>query len=394
MTTVIQQINQIEDQHTSGAYPKRPLTLVRGEGCTVWDNLGNAYLDATSGMGVAILGHSHPSIVNAIIEQAQMLITCPEIFYNDRRAELYTKLSSITPKDLNRFFLCNSGAEAIEGAIKIARLLTGRIGIVAAKRAFHGRTLGALGLTWNPQYREPFEGWTPNHIAYITYNDTSSFTEVITDQTAAVVVEAVQGEGGVFPADSSFLRAVRQRCDETGALMIVDEIQSGLGRTGKWFAFQHADILPDMMALGKGIAGGLPMGVVCWRESLGTIPISSHGSTFGGNPLACAAALATLNVLMRENLVSLCAELGAWLLNELHSRNLPYIRDIRGMGLMVGLELRGRVTPVLQKLQETGILALPAGKTVLRLLPPYIIAQDELETMVNKIEITLHHVNS
>jgi acetylornithine/LysW-gamma-L-lysine aminotransferase len=385
-------IQAIEDQHASGAYSKRPLTLVRGAGCTVWDDQGNAYLDATSGQGVALLGHSHPAIAAAVTRQAATLITCPEIFYNDRRAELYALLAEILPDDLSRFFLCNSGAEAIEGALKAARLLTGRTGIVAARRGFHGRTLGALGLTWNRDYREPFEGWT-TPVTHITPNDIEALQTAITENTAAVVVEAVQGEGGVHLADVEWLRALRRRCDETGALLVLDEIQTGLGRTGCWFAFQHADIIPDIVVLGKGLAGGIPMGAVAWRTSLGTLPSGSHGSTFGGNPLACAAAIASLTALRDLDAPGMASESGAWLLAALRRRHeadlLQGVREIRGVGLMIGLELRGRATPVLQRLQSLGVLALPAGKTVLRLLPPLAIAQEELLHLADAVQTAL-----
>jgi LysW-gamma-L-lysine/LysW-L-ornithine aminotransferase len=382
----------MEDEHSSGAYSKRPLTLVRGAGCTVWDDMGNAYLDATSGQGVALLGHSHPAVTAAVVEQAATLVTCPEIFYNDRRAELYALLTEILPNDLNRFFLCNSGAEAIEGSIKAARLLTGRSGIVAARRGFHGRTLGALGLTWNRDYREPFDGWT-TPVTHISPNELEGLENVITAKTAAVVVEAVQGEGGVHIADGEWLRTLRRRCDETGALLVLDEIQTGLGRTGRWFAFQHAGITPDVVALGKGLAGGLSMGAVIWRGSLGKLPSGSHGSTFGGNPLACAAAIASLTTLRDLGLTSRSAESGAWQLNDLRLRMeagfMPSVREIRGIGLMIGLELRGRVTPVLQRLQGLGVLALPAGKTVLRLLPPLTITQEELLHLAGAVQTAL-----
>ncbi len=385
-------IQALEDQHTSGAYSKRPLTLVRGAGCTVWDDQGNAYLDATSGQGVALLGHSHPAVAAAVAEQAATLITCPEIFYNDRRAELYALLTEILPDDLNRFFLCNSGAEAIEGALKAARLLTGRTGIVAARRGFHGRTLGALGLTWNRDYREPFEGWT-TPVTHITPNDIEGLETSITEATAAVVVEAVQGEGGVHIADAAWLQALRRRCDETGALLVLDEIQTGLGRTGRWFGFQHADITPDIVALGKGLAGGIPMGAVAWRGSLGTLPSGSHGSTFGGNPLACATAIASLTALRDLDAPGMAAEAGQWLQDDLGIRletgMLTGVREIRGIGLMIGLELRGRVTPVLQRLQSLGVLALPAGKTVLRLLPPLTITQEELFHLADAVQRAL-----
>ncbi|MBI1256103.1 MAG: aminotransferase class III-fold pyridoxal phosphate-dependent enzyme [Chloroflexi bacterium] len=392
MTTIVQSVTELENQHTSGGYSKRPLTIVRGEGSTLYDDAGNAYLDATSGMGVALLGHGHPAVAAAIAQQASTLITLPEIFYNDKRAEFYSVLSEILPGDLHRYFLCNSGTEAIEGALKVARLLTGRTGIVAAKRGFHGRTLGSLGLTWNQHYREPFVGWTPENVTHIVYNDLASADAAITDQTAAVVIEAIQGESGVYPATAEFLQGLRKLCDERGALLIMDEIQTGLGRTGKWFGFQHSDILPDVVAMGKGIAGGVPMGAVAWRESLGQIEQGTHSSTFGGNPLAAAAGVAALTALREIDAPARSAELGSWLLGELRERDLPFTREVRGAGLMVGIELKGRVTPVIQGLQERGVLALVAGKTVLRLLPPLIITPEELRRLADAVEETLTHV--
>jgi len=382
--------SQIEDQYTSGAYSKRPLTLVRGAGSTVWDDAGNAYLDATSGMGVALLGHSHPAVVSAIQAQAATLITSAEIFYNDRRAELYALLHEIT--GFERYFLCNSGTEAIEGVLKIARLLTGRRGIVAAKRSFHGRTLGAVGLTWNPAYREPFEGWTPEGVTHIPYNNLTEAATAITGDTAAVVIEAVQGEGGVYPADPDFLRGLRDLCDQRGALLIVDEIQTGLGRTGRWFGYQHADIQPDMIALGKGIAGGVPMGAVAWNGR--AIESGTHGSTFGGNPLACAAAIASLTALRDLNAPERAAQVGEHLLERLRADQPASVREIRGLGMMIGLELRGRVTPVIQALQARGVLALVAGKTVLRLLPPLILTDAEADHLADTVLEVLRDVTN
>ncbi len=372
-----QTVFELEERYGSGAYGKRPLAIARGEGAYVWDVAGRRYLDATSGQGVAALGHCHPAVTAAIKSQAQTLVTSQEAFYNDRRAALYELLASITPTGLDRFFFCNSGAEAIEGALKVAILLTGRAGIVAAKRAFHGRTTGALSLTWTQKYRKPFQDWLPT-VDYVAFNDIAAAQAAISEATAAVVVEAVQGEGGVHPANAAYLQALRQRCDETGAMLIIDEIQTGFGRTGKWFGFQHGDILPDIISLGKALAGGLPMGAVAWRAAHGPIPRATHGSTFGGNPLACAAAIAALSAIRDEKLVEQARENGAWFLDELAGRNLRAVRQTRGRGLMIGLELRGRVTPVLKVLQENGLLALPAGLTTLRLLPPLNISRDQL----------------
>lgn len=380
---------RIENGYTSGAYAKRPLTLVRGAGATVWDDEGRAYLDMGSGVGVALLGHANTAVADAIAQQARTLITCSEAFYNDRRAELYGVLSTLLPSEIGRYFLCNSGTEAVEGALKIARLLTGRTGIVSVKRGFHGRTLGALSTTWNPHYREPFEGWTPP-ARFISPVDIASAYAAIDEQTAAVIVECVQGEGGIYPLEAAYVRELRQICTERGALFIADEIQAGLGRTGKWFAFQHADIMPDLVTLAKGVAGGMPMGVVAWRTALGQIESGTHGSTFGGNPLACAAAIANLQELQRIDAPARSAELGTWFLEALRGCPLKGVREIRGIGLMIGLELRGRVTPVLQGLQERGIIALPAGKTVLRFLPPLIVEQAQLATVVEMLEEVLN----
>jgi LysW-gamma-L-lysine/LysW-L-ornithine aminotransferase len=386
MQPITSTITTSEDQYTSGAYSKRPLALVRGSGAIVWDEAGNSYIDATSGQGVALLGHSHPRVVAAITEQAQRLITCPEIFYTEQRAQLYTLLGEILPE--HRFFLCNSGAEAIEGALKVARLLTNRTGIVSTMRGFHGRTLGALSLTWNPKYREDFTVWQPE-VKRIPYENIEAACQAITSETAAVVVEAVQGEGGVHVASAEYLQALRQICDETGAMLILDEIQTGFGRTGSWFGFQDAGIAPDIISLAKGMAGGLPMGAVAWRGALGQIPSGTHGSTFGGNPLVCAAAIAAISTMREKNLPQLAAEKGAWLMSELSALNLPAVREIRGRGLIIGIEIKGRVTPILQALQERGVLALPAGNTVLRLLPPLTISYEEMGRIIEAIREVL-----
>ena len=379
---------ELENRHGSGAYGKRPTALVRGEGVYAFDQLGNRYLDATSGQGVAALGHCHPAVIKAISEQAATLITCHESFYNDRRAALYQLLSSVMPADLKRFFLCNSGAEANEGALKVAKLLTGRDGIVAAKRSFHGRTTGALSLTWTQKYRKPFQEWLPA-VDYVAFNDIQAARDAITDATAAVVVEAIQGEGGVHPADDEYLPALRERCDQTGAMLIIDEIQTGFGRTGRWFGFEHAGIVPDIISVGKAIAGGLPMGAVCWRDAHGPIDRATHGSTFGGNPLACAAALAAVAAIRDEGLVEKARVNGDWFIEELSALNLRGVRQVRGRGLMIGLELRGRVTPILKALQEQGVLALPAGLNTLRLLPPLIITREQLSVVAGAIESVL-----
>ena len=377
----------VEQQYTSGLYPKRPVAMVRGAGVHLYDAEGRAYLDCVGGQGAANLGHCHPAVVAAVQAQAATLLSCPEIFHNDVRAVYLTALAAALPFAA-RMFLCNSGAEAVEAGLKFARLLTGRPKIIAAKRGFHGRTFGALSATWEPKYREPFEPLVPA-FAHVAYGDVAALAELVDAQTAAVLLEPVQGEGGVRPAPAGYLAAARQICDEHGALLLVDEIQTGFGRTGRLFAIEHEGVTPDLLLLAKSIAAGLPMGAVAIHERHGPLPGGAHGSTFGGNPLLCAAALAALHVYQAEELPQQAAEKGAWLMGRLRELQLPAVREVRGLGLLVGLELKTRVQPTLQALLERGVLALPAGPTVLRLLPPLIITYTELEQVVAAIEAVL-----
>ncbi len=383
VTDLTQDIIQLEDAHTSGVYPKRPLGIVRGEGAYLWDSAGNRYIDCVGGQGSANLGHAHPAVVAAIREQAGTLLSCPEIFYNDKRSALLDKLTSLAR--MPRAFLCNSGAEAVEAAIKFAKLATGRKEIIATMRGFHGRTMGALSATWEPKYREPFEPLVPNY-RHIPYNDLAAAEAAITEQTAAIIVEVVQGEGGVRPGAADYLRGLQERCRERGAMFILDEVQTGFGRTGKVFAHQHYELEPDLMPVAKSIAGGLPMGACLIAERVGTLPPLTHGTTFGGNPLTCAAAIAALDALVNEDMPTKAAVNGAWMLERLADLPNDKVREVRGLGLLIGVELRNKVTPVLKALQDRGVLALPAGSTVLRLLPPLVISRDDLEIVAQAIE--------
>jgi acetylornithine/LysW-gamma-L-lysine aminotransferase len=381
-------IISLEDSHTSGAYPKRPIALVRGQGARVWDADGREYIDCIAGHGVASLGHCHPAVTAAIQEQAELLVTCSETLYNDQRAALLAELAAHVPGDLSRAFLCNSGAEAVEGAIKITRLFTGRPGVVATMRGFHGRTLGALSATWNEKYRKPFTPLVPG-FSHVPYNDLEAMAEHVTEDTAAVLVEVVQGEGGVRLGDADYFRGLRRICDDRGVLLVVDEIQTGLGRTGCWFAYEHVGITPDVLCLGKALGGGLPMGAVLWREALGTLPAGVHGSTLGGNPLVCAASRSVLRTLAEEDLPARAARLGQEFMAGLRGIESPLVREVRGRGLMVGVELRRRVTPVLRQLMGHGVLALPAGPTVVRFLPPLVIEAAELQVVLETVRDVL-----
>ncbi len=379
----------LEQAHTSGVYSKRPLTIVRGAGATLYDDRGRAYLDCGAGIGVANIGHCHPAVVAAITAQAATLTICQEAFHNDQRALLQAELAALLPGGMERVFLCNSGTEAIEAAIKFARLATGQAGIIAAMRGFHGRTLGALSATWEAHYREPFAPLVPE-FSHIPYNNLARLESAIAPATAAVLLEVVQGEGGVRPGEAEFLRGAQRLCRERGILLILDEVQTGFGRTGRMFACEHFELEPDLLCLAKALGGGLPMGAVGIGRRIGELTVGSHGSTFGGNPLACAAARAGLQVLQDEDLAAQAAEKGAWLTERLRTIRSPRIREVRGLGLMIGIELKEKVAPHLQALQnEHGIIALNAGTTVLRLLPPLVINWDELERLALALEAVL-----
>ena len=378
----------LEDRHSSGVYSKRPLVIVRGRGARVWDAQGREYIDCIGGHGVANVGHCHPAIVEAIQEQAERLITCQESFYNDRRAELQAELVRIAPLGLERVFLCNSGTEAVEGAVKFARLVTGRSDIVAAKNSFHGRTMGALSATWRKEYREPFGPLVPG-FSHVPYNDLAAMEEALHQDVAAVILEVVQGEGGVILGDGGYLQGVQTLCRERGALFILDEVQTGFGRTGRMFACEHHGLKPDLMCLAKGIAGGVPMGAIMIHRRLRELPKRAHGSTFGGNPLACAAALATIHAVEAEALPQRAEELGAQFLCRLRNIDSSLVREVRGLGLMVGIQLKRRAGPYLAALMERGVLALSAGPVVMRFLPPLVIGRDELEIVAQAVEEVL-----
>lgn len=372
-----------ESRLETGTYPKRQVALVRGEGARVWDAEGREFIDCVGGHGATNLGHSHPALLAAIQQQAPRLISCPEIFHNDQRAAYLEELGAALPFP-GRIFLCNSGAEAIEASIKFARLLSGRPRIVAARRGFHGRTFGALSATWEPKYREPFVPLVPE-FAHVAYDNLEALEAAVDERTAAVLLEPVQGEGGVRPASAGYLAGARRICDERGALLLLDEVQTGFGRTGHLFAIEHEKVIPDVLALAKSIAGGLPMGAVALHEKHGPLRSGVHGTTFGGGPVVCAAARAVLRAMHEEELPRQAAEKGAWLQQKLGALGSPRVREVRGLGLLVGLELKERVQPHLGALMERGVLALPAGSTVLRLLPPLVIGYDELETVVERV---------
>jgi acetylornithine/LysW-gamma-L-lysine aminotransferase len=378
-----QEIIDIENKYTSGTYAKQSLVIVRGQGASLFDADGVEYLDCSSGHGVANLGHAHPKIAEAIYKQASTLITLFETFPNDQRAKLMQKITSLVD-GLDRVFLCNSGTEAVEAAFKFARISTGRTNIVAAMRAFHGRTYGSLSATFNKKYREGFEPLVPG-FSHVPYNKIEALEEAVNEETAAVILEVVQGEGGVYPATAEYIQAARRICDERGALLIVDEIQTGFGRTGKMFAVQHFDVTPDLLTCAKSLAGGVPMGAVLIGESVKNLTPGVHGSTFGGNPLSCAAANAALGVIAEEDLLGQADATGKYLLEKLNGIESSNIREVRGLGLMIGIEMKHKVAPFIKTLQEKKIIALNAGMTVIRLLPPLVITYKQIDHLVDAL---------
>ena len=370
-----------EDAHTSGLYTKRGIVLVRGDGAMVFDSEGRAYIDCVGGQGTANLGHGNAAVADAVAQQARVLASCTELFYNDRRAELYEVLAGILPASLDRFFLCNSGTEAVEGALKFARAATKRTRIVATMRGFHGKTMGALSATWGPEYRDLFGPLVPG-FSHVPFNKPEALDAAITGETAAFIFELVQGEGGVRPATSEFAREAARLCAERGALLIVDEVQTGFARTGTLFAVEQYAIAPDILCLAKSIAGGMPMGAIAFSRKVGDLAKRSHSTTFGGNPLACAAAIAAIGEIRRLDLARNARERGTQLMEGLRAIRSDRIREVRGLGLLVGVELKENASTALRALQEEGVLALGAGPTVVRYLPPLVISAAQIDRVL------------
>jgi LysW-gamma-L-lysine/LysW-L-ornithine aminotransferase len=365
-------------------------TIVRGEGAALWDRNGRRYVDLGASHGVGNLGASHPEVVRAVQRQAAELIYLGTGYDVPIRTEFLGRLVGLLPPTLDRVFLSNSGTEAVEAAIKFARAATGRTKIVAAMRGFHGRTFGALSATWRKEMREPFEPLVPGFV-HVPYNDVAALSAAVDASTALVLLEPVQGEGGVHVATPEFLSAARSRTSAMGALLGWDEVQTGVGRTGRLFAFERWGVVPDLLVLAKSLAGGVPIGATVTSEDVQRRFRGSHHSTFGGNPLACAAGVAALDVVVRERLSERAERLGTYARERLAHLPPEKVREVRGLGLLLGIELRERVAPTLAALEERGFLAIPAGSTVLRLLPPLVIGEDDLRAGLEAIEEVIGH---
>jgi [amino-group carrier protein]-gamma-(L-lysyl/L-ornithyl)-L-glutamate aminotransferase len=374
---------ELEKTYEFDVYPKRDLVLVRGQGAKVWDSDGKEYVDCVSGHGVANIGHCNERVVEAIEQQSRQLISCSMTFYNDTRARFLEKLLAITPKNLKRAFLCNSGTEAVEAAIKFARFTTKKKEFITAMRGFHGRTMGSMSATFNPEYRKDFEPIVPG-FKYVPFNNFEKLKDAVTDDTAAILLEVVQGEGGVHVGGADYFKQVRRLCDEKNILLILDEVQTGFCRTGRMFACDHFVLEPDILCVAKAMAGGVPMGaVICSKEI--QPPMGKHGSTFGGNPLACAAGIAAIDFMIESKLDEQARDKGEFFVGKLKQHPFANVREIRHLGLMIGIELKEKSQPYLVKLMEQGVLAMPAGATVLRFLPPLVITRAELDFVARKV---------
>jgi acetylornithine/N-succinyldiaminopimelate aminotransferase len=379
------EIKRLDDDYLLHVYARLPITLVRGLGARAWDSDGKEYLDFLAGIAVNALGHCHPKMVQAIQEQAATLIHTAGYYYTAPVAKLAEKLVSVSGMD--RVFFGNSGAEANECAIKIARKYAkshggpNKFNIVAAQKSFHGRTMATVTATGQPKYQEPFAPVVQG-FSHVPFNDIEALTDTVNDDTCAVLLEPIQGEGGIYPAHKPYLEAARALCDKHQALLIFDEVQTGIGRTGKWWAYEHYGVIPDILTSAKALGGGFPIGACLARgEAAETLVPGDHGSTYGGNPLACRTALSVLETIEEEHLVANAAAMGAYFVHRLtEPRFAGKIADIRAVGLMIGVELaQPDAKRVLMEAMERGLLLSAIGDHILRFVPPLIITQSDID---------------
>ena len=364
-----------EDNYLGNLYQRFPINISKGKGAIVWDVSGNEYIDCMGGYGVALIGHCNDRVVNAIKNQSEKLITCHMSIYNNVRLEFLEKMSKISPKKLSKIFFSNSGAESTEAALKFSRKFTGKSGIIAMSGGYHGKTFGALSVTHNEKYRKSFQPLLEG-VKFVPYSNPSKIEESLDDSIGTVIIEPIQGETGIIVPSDGVLQQIRKICDQNNLVLIFDEIQTGLGRTGRMWAGEHWSTTPDIMCLAKGIAGGLPMGLtLCKPEILDAMKVGEHSSTFAGNPLSCSAGIATIESIIEENLVENAAKVGNIFKNGLFQlkENHRIVRDVRGIGLMLALELRFDIKDILFDGIKEGLLMLYSGRNIIRLLPPLVL---------------------
>jgi acetylornithine/LysW-gamma-L-lysine aminotransferase len=376
-----------EDDFLGHLYQRFPIVIDRGKGAKVWDDAGKEYIDCMAGYGVALVGHCNDRVVEAIKDQIEKLMVCHMSTYNTARSTMLKKLSKVVPSGLDKIFFSNSGAEAVETALKFSRKYSGKPGVISMNAGYHGKTLGALSVTSSEKYRRPFEPLL-DHIKFVPYGNARKLIDSIDDKTGAVILEPVQGESGIIVPPPGFIQEVREICSRHSLVLIFDEIQSGFGRTGKMWAAENWNTIPDIVCVAKGIAGGFPMGLTITRpEIMESMKIGEHSSTFAGNPLGCAAASASIDALVLDGLIQNSADTGHYfkdLLVQLKEKH-KIVREVRGLGLMLALELRFDVRNILMDGISNGILMLYSGRNIIRLLPPLLIDRE----LVSKFVATL-----
>ncbi|MGA1822015.1 MAG: aspartate aminotransferase family protein [Thermoplasmatota archaeon] len=370
-----------EEELESGVIAKRGVRIDRGKGAYIWDSNGYKYLDMGASYGVCNIGHSPERLVESVRSQMENIIYVSSSYDNPVREALMRRLVEISPIHEGRVFLCSSGTEAVEAAVKFALAATNKKRIIAAIGSFHGRTMGSLSLTHNPKYRAGFEDFL-GPVDFVRYGDVADMENNIKDETAAVILEPIQGEGGVRTPPDGYLKKVRELCDSREILLIIDEVQTGMCRTGSMFAVDHEGIKPDILCIGKSLGGGFPIAAALLDGSLGQMEKGRHGSTFGGSPIACSAAIAALDIMEEQELSARAMELGDYFMDRLRSIDSTIVREVRGRGLMIGVELKRRAGPYLSALLRDGIAAIPAGSNVIRFLPPLVIGRDDIDHTV------------
>ena len=377
---------ELEEKHGTGVYGNWPVALDKGKGSFVWDTNGKKYLDFGSGLGVVGIGHANDTIADAISRQSLKLTHAVNGYYaSPVRANFLSKLSAITPNDLDKIFLTNSGTEAVEAALKIARSHTGKSKIIGMIRGYHGRSMGSLSVSWKKENKRMYEPLIPE-IIHVPYGKIDKLNEIITNDFAAVILEPIQGEGGVIIPPDGYLKAVREVCNENGVLMIMDEIQTGIGRTGYWFGCEHEDVIPDIICSSKMLGGGIPIGAMIASSKI-SFQRGKHGSTFGGNLIGCEAASAVIDFMLNHNTLEHVKYVGEKAINYLKTQtaNITKVKEVRGRGFMIGIELYEPAVPYLRAIFNEKILALSAGKKIIRLLPPLVTSEDDLMDGLNKI---------
>lgn len=373
-----------EDSYLINLYQRFPVTIERAQGATIWDTDGKEYIDCMGGYGVAIIGHCNKDVIDAITLQINKLMVCHMSTYNNSRLQFLSKLKSVAPDNLSKIFFSNSGAESIEAALKFARKFSQKTGVVSMYGGYHGKTIGALSVTYNSKYRKSFSSLLEG-VKFVPFGDISSLAEAIDESIGTVIIEPIQGESGIIMPPEGYVKAVREVCTEKKLVLIFDEIQTGLGRTGKMWAGENWSAVPDIMCIAKGIASGIPTGVTFVKEEIANcMNLGEHSSTFGGNPIACSAGIATLDTIIKEDLVTKASDTGTYFkkkLIELKDKH-PIIRDVRGLGMMLALESRFDVRNILMDGIKNGLLMLYSGRTVIRLLPPLVMKKEQVSRAI------------